>query len=90
MAELIEVFSDGSEVPVVRSQYTLSLTTFTRNFTLMYKHKNTSEIEKEYVVRLTAFATDTDYPYIAEKDYMIGVMRYDQDYPLQTVPLTAC
>ena len=78
MAELVEIFSDGSLVPVVRSKYTLVPgTTFTRNFTLMYKHKNTSEIEKEYFVRLIALASDSDFPYIAEKDYMVGVMRYD-------------
>ena len=43
----------------------------------MYKHKNTTAIDKEYLVRLTALANENDYPYISEKDYMIGVTRYD-------------
>ena len=90
--ELLEVLPNGTTfIPVARAAYILDVSSrFSRNFTLLYKHKNTSEIEKEYLVRITAQGDSTDYPFIAENDYMIGVTRYDQLYPLSTVPLTDC
>ena len=89
--ELLEVFADASEVPVARAAYTIDLGNgYTRNFTILYKHKNTTEIEKEYQVRLYALGSSADYPIIKSKDYMIGVMRYDVDYPLSLVPVTDC